>query len=119
MRKLFSFFFLVHCFFSLLAQKNSDNSNSPNVIVFMVDDLKPNLGIFNDSYSKSPHIDQLGREGMRFNYAYANQAVCVASRYNFMLGKRSTSTGLYNFGVNFRVVYPEMETLPQLFKKNG
>ncbi|MAV79592.1 MAG: iduronate-2-sulfatase [Flavobacteriaceae bacterium] len=119
MRKLFSVFFLVHCFFSLFAQKSSDNPNSPNVIVFMVDDLKPNLGIFNDSYSKSPNIDQLGREGMRFNYAYANQAVCVASRYNFMLGKRSTSTGLYTFGVNFRVVYPEMETLPQLFKKNG
>ena len=85
----------------------------------MVDDLKPNLGIFNDSYSKSPNIDQLGKLGMRFNYAYANQAVCVASRYNFMLGKRSTSTGLYRFGVNFREVYPEMETLPQLFKNNG
>ena len=119
MRKLSCVFFLFLCFFSLLAQKNSDNSNSPNIILFMVDDLKPNLGIFNDSYSKSPNIDQLGKLGMRFNYAYANQAVCVASRYNFMLGKRSTSTGLYRFGVNFREVYPEMETLPQLFKNNG
>lgn len=119
MRKSLSVFFLFHCFFGLVAQTTSADSNSPNIIVFMVDDLKPNLGIYNDSYSKSPHIDQLGREGMRFNYAYANQAVCVASRFNFMLGKRSTSSGLYRFGVNFRDVYPEMETLPQLFKNNG
>lgn len=119
MRKSLSVFFLFHCFFGLVAQTTSADSNSPNIIVLMVDDLKPNLGIYNDSYSKSPHIDQLGREGMRFNYAYANQAVCVASRYNFMLGKRSTSSGLYRFGVNFRDVYPEMETLPQLFKNNG
>ena len=36
-----------------------------------------------------------------------------------MLGKRSTSTGLYRFGVNFRTIYPAMETLPQIFKNNG
>ena len=66
MRKSLSVFFLFHCFFGLVAQTTSADSNSPNIIVFMVDDLKPNLGIYNDSYSKSPHIDQLGREGMRF-----------------------------------------------------
>ncbi len=103
----------------LHGQHSNIDQKKPNIILILVDDLKPTLGTYGDDFSKSPNIDQLAREGMQFNYAYANQAVCVASRYNFMLGKRSTSTGLYRFGVNFREVYPEMETLPQLFKNNG
>ena len=102
MKKLLNYIFLIHFFLNLSGQTLPNHPNKMNVILFMVDDLKPNLGIYNDSFSISPNIDKLGREGMRFNYAYANQAVCVASRYNFLLGKRSTSTGLYRFGVNFR-----------------
>jgi len=104
---------------SFFSQGIQSNHQKPNVILILVDDLKPNLGIYGDDFSKSPNIDQLAREGIRFNLAYANQAVCVASRYNLMLGKRSTSTGLYRFGVNFRTIYPAMETLPQIFKNNG
>ena len=108
--------FVISPFFS---QGIQSNQQKPNIILILVDDLKPNLGIYGDDFSKSPNIDQLAREGIRFNLAYANQAVCVASRYNLMLGKRSTSTGLYRFGVNFRTIYPAMETLPQIFKNNG
>ena len=119
MRKFFNYIFLIHFFLELNGQTPSNQLDKLNVVLFMVDDLKPNLGIYNDSFSISPNIDKLGSEGMRFDYAYANQAVCVASRYNFLLGKRSTSTGLYRFGVNFREVYPKMETLPELFMNNG
>ena len=98
---------------------NFADQNKLNVILILVDDLKPTLGIYGDSLSKSPNIDRLAAEGLRFNLAYANQAVCAPSRYNLMLGKRSTSTGLYRFGVNFRDIYPEIETLPQIFKNNG
>ena len=90
----------------VFSQSIRSNQQKPNVILILIDDLKPNLGIYGDDFSKSPNIDQLAREGIRFNLAYANQAVCVASRYNLMLGKRSTSTGLYRFGVNFRAIYP-------------
>ena len=95
MRKFFNYIFLIHFFLELNGQTPSNQLDKLNVVLFMVDDLKPNLGIYNDSFSISPNIDKLGSEGMRFDYAYANQAVCVASRYNFLLGKRSTSTGLY------------------------
>ena len=116
--KKISFIFFICHFFSVSSQIHLSDQKK-NIILILVDDLKPNIGIFGDSFSQSPNIDQLAREGMRFNKAYANQAVCVASRYNFMLGKRSTSTGLYRFGVDFRDIYPHMETLPEFFKKNG
>ena len=91
----------------------------PNVLLIMVDDLKPALGSYGDPNAISPNIDRLAARGVRFENAYANQAVCMASRYNLMLGSRSTSTGLYNFGTDFREVYPNAITLPQHFKNNG
>lgn len=91
----------------------------PNVLLILVDDLKPALSSYGDTNAISPNIDQLAARGVRFENAYANQAVCMASRYNLMLGSRSTSTGLYNFGTDFRDVYPSAVTLPQHFKNNG
>lgn len=95
------------------------NENRKNVIMFLVDDLKPTLGAYGDPVAMSPNIDRLAEMGIRFNKAYCNQAVCVASRYNLMLGSRSTSTGLFNFGTEFRDVYPGAVTLPQYFINAG
>lgn len=97
----------------------SQQSQKPNVLLIMVDDLKPNLGAYGDTIAVSPNIDQLATEGMRFKNAYANQAVCGPSRYNILFGSRSTSTGLYNFGKEFRDVHPDAVSLPQHFQKAG
>ena len=98
-----SIFFLVLSAGNILATQ----PERPNIIFIMADDLGwADPGFNGGDASLTPNIDQLAREGIRFNLAYANQAVCVASRYNLMLGKRSTSTGLYRFGVNFRAIYP-------------
>lgn len=95
------------------------NENHKNVILFLVDDLKPTLGTYGNPVAISPNIDRLAEKGIRFNNSYCNQAVCVASRYNLMLGSQSTSTGLYNFGVDFRDIYPDAVTLPQHFMNSG
>jgi iduronate 2-sulfatase len=84
-----------------------------------VDDLKPAIGAFGDKTAITPNLDRLSNMGMRFERAYCNQAVCMASRYNLMLGSRSTSTGLFEFGREFRDAYPDAVTLPQYFMKAG
>lgn len=101
------------------AQSREVSNQKPNVLLILVDDLKPTLGTYGDTIAISPHIDQLAEEGIQFNYAYANQAICAPSRYNLLLGSRSTSTGFYGFGKQFRDVYPDAITLPQHFKNNG
>lgn len=97
----------------------SQEESRPNVLLIMVDDLKPTLGVYGDSIAVSPHVDELGREGLVFNRAYNNQAVCAPSRYNIMLGSRSTSTGIYNFGKEFREVIPNAVTMSQHFMNAG
>ncbi|MCB1120568.1 MAG: sulfatase [Verrucomicrobiae bacterium] len=106
-------------FFTVLSCQQGQAASHPNVLLILVDDLKPNLGSFGDPVAISPNIDRLAGEGMRFEAAYCNQAVCMASRYNLLLGSRSTSTGFYNFGTEFREVYPDAITLPQHFINNG
>ena len=90
-----------------------------NVLFILVDDLRPSIGAFGDHLAVTPHIDQLAKHAHIFQRAYSNQAVCVSSRYNLLLGARSTSTGLYDFGRAFRDFYPEATTLPEFFKNRG
>jgi iduronate 2-sulfatase len=91
----------------------------PNVLMILVDDLKPTLGCYGDAMAKTPSIDRLAARGMRFDLAYCNQAVCAPSRFTLMLGSHSTSTGLYGLGSQLRNLVPNAITLPQLFAKSG
>lgn len=91
----------------------------PNILLIMIDDLKPTLGSFGDRTAISPNIDKLAARGSRFEHAYANQAVCAPSRINLMTGRRSTSTGIYEFGMDLRDYIPDVVTLPELFKRQG
>jgi len=105
--------------FLLSALSLNGAGNQPNVLVILVDDLKPNLGCYGDSLAKTPHIDRLAASGMRFERAYCNQSVCAPSRNNLLLGSRSTSIGIYGLGRHFRDVLPKAVTMPQYFSKNG
>jgi iduronate 2-sulfatase len=91
----------------------------PNVLLILVDDLKPALGCYGDSAARTPNIDRLAARGMRFDLAYCNQAVCAPSRFTLMLGSHSTSTGLYSLGSSLRQILPEAVTMPQHFAKHG
>ena len=94
-------------------------AQKPNVLLILVDDLKPALGCYGDQLAKTPNMDALARHGMRFDLAYCNQAVCAPSRFTLMLGSHSTSTGLYGLGSHLRKAYPGAVTMPQHFAKHG
>src|SRR5690606_27354704 len=100
-------------------QLNAQTNKNYNVLFILVDDLRPTLGIYGDPFARTPVLDDLGKKSHVFERAYTNQAVCVASRYNLLLGSRSTSTGLYDFGRAFRDSYPDAITLPEYFLQQG
>ena len=91
----------------------------PNVLFIAVDDLKPLLGCYGDKSVKSPNIDRLAKRGVRFDRAFANQAVCSPSRNAMMTSLRPQSIGIYDLGTNFRTAVPDAVTLPQSFMKVG
>lgn len=91
----------------------------PNVLLILVDDLKPALGCYGDEAAVTPKIDSFAKTALRFDKAYSNHAVCAPSRFNLMLGTRSTTSGIYSFGKSLRVPYPNAITLPQYFARHG
>jgi arylsulfatase A-like enzyme len=101
-----------------VAKKKAADSR-PNVLLILIDDLKPTIGCYGDTIAKTPSIDRLASRGLRFDLAYCNQAVCAPSRFTLLLGSHSTSTGLYGLGSQLRQRVPNAITMPQLFAKNG
>ena len=79
----------------------------PNVLPILVDDLKPAIGAYGDPIAITPNLDRLAARGTRFDLAYCNQAVCAPSRNHLMTGLRSTTSGLYTLGLNFRAALPD------------
>ena len=76
---------------ALVFEVNAQNQEpTKNVLFIMVDDLRPELKVYNKNYIKSPNIDQLASEGVTFNRAYCNVPVCGASRASLLSGIRPT-----------------------------
>lgn len=109
------------CFFCLcmLAGFGAHGEERPNVLMILVDDLKPAIGAYGDSIARTPNLDRLAGTALRFERAYCNQAVCAPSRFTLMLGSHSTSTGLYGLGSQLREILPNAITLPQYFASFG
>ncbi len=94
-------------------------SARPNVLFIAVDDLRPQMGCYGDRLAKTPHIDRLAAQGVVFDRAYCQQAVCSPSRTSLLTGRRPDTTKVYDLDTPFRKNLPEVVTLPQHFKAYG
>lgn len=70
----------------------------PNIVIFFADDLGVNdLGCYGRTEHKTPRIDRLAQEGMRFTCAYTAQPICSPSRAALMTGLYPARLQLTNF----------------------
>ena len=63
-----------------------------NILMIIVDDLRPQLGCYGANETLSPNIDRIASEGTLFETAYVQVPVCGASRASLMTGLYPTST---------------------------
>ena len=76
---------LVLCNSPAIAGKSPDSR--PNVVIIMTDDQGyADTGKFGATGFKTPHLDQMAEEGLRFTNWYDHQAVCGASRAGLLTG---------------------------------
>src|SRR5918998_670687 len=67
----------------------------PNVIIFLVDDMGlGDIGAYGVKDTKTPHLDRLAREGVRFTDSYSNGPVCTPTRCALMTGRYQQRYGL-------------------------
>ena len=72
------------------------NETRPNVVLIVCDNLGyGDLGCFGSKLHRTPHVDQLAREGMRFTSFYMSAGVCTPSRASLMTGCYAQRVGLH------------------------
>lgn len=96
-----------------------------NVLHLIADDLRTSIGAYGHTdAAKTPHLDRLAAQGVVFENAYSQIAVCTPSRNSFMTGRNPDTTGVYNDAIG----YPDFRasprghhwtTLPGHFAKHG
>ncbi len=97
----------------------------PNIIFILADDLgHADLGVYGQTDIKTPHLDRLAGQGIRFTQAYANSAVCSATRFALITGRYQYRLrgGLEEpiAGASDTIgLPPSHPTLPSLLKKQG
>jgi arylsulfatase A-like enzyme len=100
-------------------------SRPPNIVFIMADDLGyADVACYGRPDLKTPNIDRIAAKGIRFLQAYANSAVCSATRTGLITGRyqyrlrlgleEPLGTGAADIGLP-----PEHPTLPSLLKKAG
>lgn len=95
-----------------------DFVNLPNIILFLADDLGyGDLGCYGQKYIKTPHLDQMAAEGMRFTDFYSGSTVCAPSRCTLMTGYHTGHSRVR--GNSIVPLLPEDVTVAELLKAAG
>ena len=102
---------------------NGQNNATKNVLFLVSDDLRPDLGCYENPnvaqpIMHTPNLDKLASRSLLLKRAYVQQAVCNPSRTSLLTARRPDITRVYDNEVYFRDLN-NYTTLPQYFKDNG
>lgn len=120
---LFTFFIA----FTIIGCKNKESDTSvdnlslkkQNILFISIDDFRPKISSYGETKMITPNIDKLASEGLQFNNAYTNIAVCGASRASIMTGIRPSEKRFNDFSTRASVDTPNAIPLNRIFKENG
>lgn len=99
-RKVISMRYCLPTLLALLifnAPASAQKSSRPNIIIIYADDLGwGDLGCYGHPSIRTPHLDRMAREGMRFTDFYSAAEVCTPSRAALMTGRYPIRNGMCN-----------------------
>jgi arylsulfatase A-like enzyme len=105
------------------AHTKPDANKRPNIIWFVVDDMSANFSCYGETTVRTPHVDQLAQEGLRFTRAYATSPVCSTFRSAMITGMYQTSIGAHHHRSGrgeHRIKLPDgVRPVPALFHEAG
>jgi iduronate 2-sulfatase len=98
---------------------------APNILLIISDDLTCCLGSYGNTVCRTPNLDRLAKQGVRFSQAYCQFPVCGPSRASFMSGLYPEQTGImgnsYALG-SYKVANPALAEHPSIggfLRRNG
>ena len=106
-------------FFSgvIFSCSNKESIEKPNIILIMTDDQGwGQTGYYNHPVLKTPNIDEMARNGIRFDRFYASAPVCSPTRASVLTGRANDRTGVFDHGYALRT---QEKTIAQALQKLG
>ena len=106
-------------------EKYKPSNNQPNILVILTDDQGyHDVSYYGTQDLKTPHIDALTADGMRFDNFYANCPVCSPTRASFMTGRYPDVVGVpgvirTHANNSWGYMDPTAKTLPDKLKEVG
>ena len=95
----------------------AEAAKQPNILIVIADDLnKDSVGVYGNKDVKTPNIDRLASQGMRFNLAYTSTAMCAPTRQQMYTGLYPVRSGAYP---NHSKVKPGTKSLVHYLKALG
>ena len=111
--KLFIIFFNIF----LIGCSQKEMIQKPNIILIMTDDQGwGQTGYYNHPLLKTPNLDEMANNGLRFDRFYAGAPVCSPTRASVLTGRSNDRTGVYDHGYRLRL---QEKTISQALKNNG
>jgi arylsulfatase A-like enzyme len=117
--RVLSIFIFVLLIGTSLQGQGNETSSKKNVLFIAIDDLRPQLGCYGNEQMQTPSIDQIADEGLLFDRAYCQQAICSPSRISLLTGLRCETTKIYGLKILKKDKLPDIVSLPAHFKNNG
>lgn len=121
-RSIICVFLLAKSIIIVFGNLEDTGISKPNILLFVSDDHGMDaLGCYGNSVIKTPNLDKLAREGVRFLNAYCTSASCAASRSVILTGKYGHATGSYGHVHDYHHfrTYDTIVSLPVLLAKSG
>jgi len=95
----------------------SKSVDRPNILCITCEDISPYLGCYGDKVAKTPNLDQLAREGVRFTNVYSVSGVCAPSRAALITGMYPSAIGANHMRTNRKGLpdnIPPYEAVPPI-----
>jgi len=93
--------------------------NRPNILFIQTDDQRfDDLGCYGNSVIRTPHMDQLAADGVRFRNHFVATAICCCSRASILTGQHMMRHGIRDFETPLSAAQ-FAETYPAILRRNG
>lgn len=119
-RKLFALLLMLP-----LLTIGQQKASKPNIVIILADDLGyRDVSYYQTPDIRTPNIDMLCKQGMRFDHFYSNSPVCSPSRASLLSGRYPEMVGVpglirNQLTDNFGYMAPGTLLLPELLKKSN
>src|SRR5688572_13579827 len=94
-------------FFAFAGTAAAQNAPRPNIVWISNEDMSPHLGVYGDAVARTPVLDRLARESIRYTRAFTTAPVCAPSRAAII-------TGMYQTAIGAQHMRTTEDTVPEL-----